>query len=226
MGRRKLSSTPVVVVTLAVLLVMYLGTGFAANFVPGGAQAYELLLLDAREVVGQGQIWRLLSYGVLHNLADPLHLLLNGLMLWFFGRDIELRFGPGRFIAFLVSALLVGGLCVTAGYVLGIGSPLVLGFSAAVEASVVAWALFNRDAPVLLFFALPMRGIHMLALAVLMWMMQAVGTSGVSASAHFGGMLTGLVTWLLVAKRNRLKLLFMRRGPKLTVVPPKDRWVN
>lgn len=226
----RFSPTPVVLVTLGVLLVMFLFTGFAANFVPGGARAYELLILDARDVL-KGEVWRLLSYGLLHDLRAPFHLLMNALMLWFFARDIEQRFGSLRFLAFNVIAVLVGGLFVLAGYALGIGTPMVLGYSAAVEACIVAWALFNRDAPVSFFMVLPMRGIHMLVLAVLMWMLDAVSASGNSASAHLGGIITGLVTWFLVARRNRIRLFFMELGggkkPKLTVVPPKnDRWVN
>lgn len=225
----RFSPTPVVVVTLGVLLLMFLFTGFAANFVPGGARAYELLILDARDVL-KGEVWRLLSYGLLHDLRAPFHLLMNALMLWFFARDIEQRFGSVKFLAFNVIAVLVGGLFVLAGYALGIGTPLVLGYSAAVEACIVAWALFNRDAPVSFFMVLPMRGIHMLVLAVLMWMLDAVSASGNSASAHLGGIITGLVTWFVVARRNRIKLFFMELGgkkPKLTVVPPKnDRWVN
>jgi membrane associated rhomboid family serine protease len=222
--------TPVVVVTLGLLLVMFLFTGFAANFVPGGARAYELMIFDAREVM-QGEVWRLVSYGVIHDLRAPFHLLMNGLMLWFFARDIEQRFGSLKFLGFLVIALVVGGLFVMGGFMLGIGSPLVLGFSAATEACIVAWALFNRDAPVSFFMVLPMRGIHMLLLAVLMWMLDAVSASQVSASAHLGGIITGLVTWFLVARRNRIRLFFMELGKgkkaKLTVVPKNnDRWVN
>lgn len=222
--------TPVVVVTLGVLLVMFLFTGFAANFVPGGARAYELMILDARDVF-KGEVWRLVSYGFIHDLRAPFHLLMNGLMLWFFARDIEQRFGSAKFLVFNLVALVVGGLFVLAGYALGIGAPLVLGFSAVVEACIVAWALFNRDAPVSFFMVLPMRGIHMLVLAVLMWMLDAVSASSSSASAHLGGIITGLVTWFLVARRNRIRLFFMELGKgkkaKLTVVPKNnDRWVN
>ena len=214
-----------------------MATGIVANVMKLDVES--LLILDADAVLG-GEVWRLVMYGLLHSLRDPFHLLLNGLMLFFFGRDIEGRFGAARFVGFLLLAVVVGGLFVTAGFALGIGAQFVLGFSAAVEACVVAWALFNRNAPVMLFFAIPMRGIHMLVLALLMWVLQAVGTGPVSASAHLGGIVTGVVTWFLVARRNRIKLFFMelgkKRGPKLTVVPgsgsgsgsgPKnDRWVN
>ena len=230
-----MSPTPVVLVTLVVLLVVYLVTGFVQNFVPAAADIVRLLPLDA-EAVLHGQVWRLATYGLLHSLQDPTHLLFNGLALYFFGRDLEMRFGRGKFIAFLVASVVVGGIFVVAGYQLGIGVGACIGFSAACEACVVAWALFNRDSQVLLFFALPVRGIYLLVFAVIMWMTQAVSQSPISASAHLGGILTGAVVWLLVARRNRISVfvsdvmmkLRLKKGPKLSVVPrnKNDRWVN
>lgn len=232
-GRLRMSGTPVVLVTLVVLLVMYLVTGFAVSFVPGGAAVHDQLYLSTGKVL-DGQVWRVLTYGLLHSLMSPLHLVFNGLMLWFFARDLEMRLGSARLVVFFLASVLVGGLFVVAAGVLGLGTGAAIGFSAAVEASVVAWALFNKNAPVMLFFAIPMRGIHMLGIALLMWLLDAVSASDTSAAAHFGGIVTGFVTWLLMSRRNRLRLFWdellvklrLRRGPKLTVVPKKDNWVN
>lgn len=231
--RLRATQSPVVVITLVVLLVTYLVTGFATNFIPGGAGVVDALLLTAPDVMA-GQVWRLLTYGLLHSLLSPMHLLFNGLMLWFFGRDIEARLGTWRFLLFLAASVFVGGCFVVGAWLLHVGVGAAVGFSAACEACIVAWALFNRNAQVMLFFAVPMRGIHMLALAILTWMLDAVSASQTSAAAHLGGIVTGLVTWLLIARRNRLRLLWdellvklhVRRGPRLTVVPKPDKWVN
>lgn len=224
----RFSATPVVIATMVVLVAMFLVVGFTAN-VARAVDLGDLLALDGPRVL-QGEVWRLVTYGLVHSMVSPFHLLINALLLYMFGRDLEQRFGSAKFFGFNVVAVLVGGLFVMGGWLLGIGSPYVIGFSAAVEACIVAWALFNRDAQVMFFFAIPMRGIHMLALAVLNWVLDAVSASPVSASAHLGGIVTGLVAWFVVARRNRIKLFFMELGgkkPKLTVVPPKnDRWVN
>lgn len=222
-----------VIATIVVLFVVYLLTGFAANFVPGGAAVGDLLMLDAPAVVA-GEVWRLVTYGLVHSLMSPLHLIFNALFLWFFARDLELRFGRWRLALFFLAAVVVGGLSVVAGWAMGIGKPMVVGFSAAAEASVVCWALFNRNQPMMIWFAIPARGIHMLTLAVVMWLLDAVSVSNISASAHLGGIVTGLVVWFASARRNRLRLLWdeilvklrLRRGPRLTVVPRPDRWVN
>jgi membrane associated rhomboid family serine protease len=225
--------TPVVVVTIVVLLVMYLVSGVATNFVPGGRTVQDLLYLDSSRVL-DGEAWRLLTYGLLHSLMSPFHLLFNALLLWFFARDLEMRFGSLRFLGFLVAGVVVGGLFVVGSALIGIGAGAAIGISAGVEASIVAWALFNRNLPVRLFFMVPIRGIHMLFFAILMWLLEAVSVSDVSASAHAGGIVTGLVTWFLVARRNRLRLFWdellvkvrLRKGPRLTVVPKKDPWVH
>lgn len=227
------SSTPVVVTTIVLLFVVYLLTGFAANFVAGGEVVADGLILEAPAVL-QGEVWRLASYGLLHSLAHPLHLLFNALFLWFFARDLELRFGQRWLALLFMTAVVVGGLAVVTGWLLGIGKPTVLGFSAAAEASAVTWALFNRDRPVMVWFAVPARGIHMLGLAVVMWLLDAVSVSAISASAHLGGIVVGIAAWFLTVRRNRLRLLWdellaklrLRRGPRLTVVPKPDRWVN
>jgi membrane associated rhomboid family serine protease len=225
--------TPVVLVTLVVVLVMYLLTGLAAQFVDGGA-LYGLLRLTPGAVL-DGEVWRLVTYGLLHDLSNPLHLVFNGITLFFFGRDLELRFGTLKFLTFLLVSVVLGGVFVVGASLLGLGlGAPVVGMSAACQASIVAWALFNRSADVRWMFAVPMKGIHMLVLSLLWWLLDAVSVSPTSASAHLGGIVCGFVTWALVARRNRIRLFWddllvkprIRRGPRLTVVPKKDNWVN
>jgi membrane associated rhomboid family serine protease len=222
--------TPVVLVTIVALIVIYLATGFARLYVPGGDVAYDNMILTTSDVLG-GQVWRLFTYGLVHSLQDPVHVAFNALTLFFFGRDLELRFGRWRFVAFLAVSVVIGGLFVVAAGVLGIGTGASLGFSGACEACVVAWALFNKN---VMMWPIPVPGIWMLTYALLMWMMQAVSQSNISAAAHLGGIVFGAAVWFFVARRNRIKLFFddalvklrIRRGPRLTVVPKNDRWVN
>ncbi len=224
--------SPVVLVVIGLLVVSYVVVGILLNVSGGGNDVFALLALDPDAVLHHGQVWRLLSYGLLHDPSNPFHVLMNALMLFFFGRDLERRYGPARFVAFLVGAVLAGGVAVTA------VSPFfhhgAIGFSGAVEACTVVWALQNRNAQVLLFFAVPMRGIHMLWLAVAMWLFDAVSVSNVSAAAHFGGIVFGLAVYFATARRNRISLfvddllvkLHLKKRPRLTVVPKNDRWVN
>ncbi|MCC7109908.1 MAG: hypothetical protein IT382_11505, partial [Deltaproteobacteria bacterium] len=96
-------------------------------------------------------------------------------------------------------------------------------------------ALFNREREVYLFFLAPVKGIWLIAFALVMWMLDAVSVSEISAAAHFGGIVFGALAWLVVARQNRLRLawddllvlLRIKKKPRLTIVPKgPDRWVH
>lgn len=223
--------TPVVFALLITLLAAYLATALGERLFPG---LYAATILDAGEVQ-RGQVWRLFTYALVHDLRSPFHLLMNGLMFYLFAPQLELRWGSLRFAAFVAAAILVGGLFVFVGALLGISTGLALGFSAAVEASIVAWGILHRHAQVNFFFVLPMRGIHLVWVALFLAILDAVSMSNVSAAAHFGGIAVGAIAGFGLVKRNGLTLawdallvkLRMRKAPKLTVVPRgPDRWVH
>jgi len=56
--------------------------------------------------VAQGDWWRLLTSAFLH--GSVLHIFFNMLMLWWFGRPLELLLGRGRFIAVYFISILAG----------------------------------------------------------------------------------------------------------------------
>ena len=78
-----------------------------------------------------------------------------------------------------------------------------------------------------LFFAIEVKGIHMVYFAVFLWLLQAVSTSPTSASAHLGGMLMAALLVLGVWRPNAVKSawwsvlegLGLKKQPKLYVVP-------
>jgi membrane associated rhomboid family serine protease len=78
------------------------------------------------------------------------------------------------------------------------------------------------------------KGIYLIAFALLMWLLQAVSLSNTSAAAHLGGIATGFLVYALTARRNRIRLavdsllvkLHLKKQPRLTVVPRNDKWVN
>src|SRR5688500_17299379 len=119
-GNGSFSPTPVVVVTMVLLFVIYLITGFAANFLPSAAVLYEYGFLDARAVL-DGEVWRLVTYGLLHVLERPFHLIMNLIVLFFFARVLEMRFGKLKLSLFFLGRVLMGGIFVTLGFLLHIG---------------------------------------------------------------------------------------------------------
>jgi membrane associated rhomboid family serine protease len=230
---------PVTAVTLATLVLCFFAGGLAVNFVPSAADFLSYLPVRADDVM-RGQVWRLLTYAVLHDLGDPFHVLINGFMIFMCGRELEERWGSSRYALFTLLTVLVGGLFVVVGGLLFSGRGVAVGASALTEGLIVAWGLTYRDRPMRLFFAVEVRGIHLVWLAVFLWLMQAVSTSSVSASAHLGGMVTAAVLVLWVWRPNAAKVAWwtflerigLKKKPALFVVPkprPKDddqKWVH
>ncbi len=107
------------------------------------------------------------------------------------------------------------------------------------EGLIVAWGLIYRERPIRLFFAIQLKGIHMVGLALFLWLLQAVSASPVSAAAHLGGIAAGFL-FAQFGGENAIKLawaqlmqkLGRQRKPALYVVPkppPKGNgkeWVN
>lgn len=226
--------TKAVLGLLVTLLVIQLLYGFSANFIPQIAVVFEKMVLTTQGVL-DGEVWRVATYGLLHSLISPMHLVFNAMVLFFFGRDMEQRWGSARFLGFVLLGVIAGGLAVVASKLLGIGTGAAVGISGACEALVVTWALYNRDRDVMLFFLAPVKGIWLIAFALVMWMLDAVSVSEISAAAHFGGIVFGALAWLVLARRNRLGLfvddalvfLRLKKKPRLTIVPKgPDKWVH
>src|SRR5262249_30690340 len=100
-----------------------------------------------------GFVWQPVSYMILH--AGIWHLLINMLIFWFFGREVDYFIGPKYF----TRLFLLGGLAGAALWLaFNFNSPAqVIGASAAVLACILAFAtLFpERELTLLLFFFIP-----------------------------------------------------------------------
>ncbi len=96
-------------------------------------------------------VWQVLSYAFLHTV-DPTHLLMNMLLLFFFGTMLETMLGSNRFLTLYLGAALCGALFHLMGeWMLG-GSAPAIGASGAVLGVLVAAAVLRPDATVFLFF--------------------------------------------------------------------------
>lgn len=158
----------------------------------------EWLAMKPREVFQQGQIWRLVTACFLHSPFSVWHIVFNMLMLWFFGRSIEDLYGSREFLAFYLSAGVVGNVAwgVTALWT-GPGrleGTLALGASGAVMGVLILCALIYPNKTVLLWWILP---VPLWAFALiyvvgdLFVFLRGVHT-GVAVAAHLGGAAFGL----------------------------------
>ena len=214
LGFRFRRPTPVVAVTLIVLLVVWVAFAIAVRFVPGGKELYEDLAFDPDLVLRGRHLWGLLTGALLHSLGDTDHLVFNGLVFYFFACDLEELWGRGRFVLFMILCALGGHAVVLLTDVLGLGNAPVVGFSGVVLGTITAWGLTYPDRE-MFFFLFRLRGIHLVYITLAMQVLTALSFSKVSAAAHFGGMAAGaafaalqsgpLRRWWLRRKLTRLQ---------------------
>jgi membrane associated rhomboid family serine protease len=57
------------------------------------------------------QAWQLVTYGFAHDPGGVWHIAGNMLVLWFFGRELELLYGRREFLSLYLTLLIVAGLC-------------------------------------------------------------------------------------------------------------------
>lgn len=117
-------------------------------------QVTRWLILDVDDVL-HGQVWRLLTSAFVHSTGNFFHIVFNMLFLWWFGSDVEERYGRKEFLAiYLVSALL-GGVAYELWGLTQINPGQGLGASGAVTTMLILCALHNPKRMVSFFMLMP-----------------------------------------------------------------------
>lgn len=139
------------------------------------------------------QPWTLLTSVFVH--GGTWHILMNMLMLYFFGRFVLGLLGEGRFLFIYFAGGIVGSLL----FVL-IGEPfaVVVGASGALYAVMGTLAVLRPRIKVLVFFMIP----------VDLWMVVIIGAvllrqPNIAWEAHLGGLALGLVAGFYFRKKER-----------------------
>ncbi len=189
------------------------GGGLMALQPTAALEGLHLGLVPVR--VLHGEVWTMLTYALLHDPTNPGHLLLNLLVLWLFGADMERRVGTRRFWWALGWSTLGGalGVMLLASVLPMEQGRLVIGCSAGVYGIMTMFALTYRDR---VLWPVPIKGIHlipvMLGFAILGLLMRSTDSFG----AHMGGMATGALiatgTWHPVRAYRAVEAWLGRRG--------------
>ncbi len=178
---------------LIVNIAVYVMQLITREGVAGGPVTEALILIPQK--VLDGQVWRLLTHAFLHDPSNPFHIIFNMWVLWLFGGYMEELYGRWEFLAFYLTAAVMGGLAFMAQAALGWHLPLglnsaALGASGAVTAVIILCAFHYPNLTILLFFVLP---VPIWALAVFQVIQDSFGLLGgrsganIGFSAHLGG---------------------------------------
>lgn len=173
--------------------------------------------MTPKSVVESFYIWQPFTYMFFH--ADNVfHVLMNMISLWFFGSELEYRWGSNKFLRYYlfcgVGAALIYILGVILLFLIKGTTPLVyiipvIGASGAVFGVLLAYAILFGERTIYFFGAFPMQARVFIALLaaieIISLLSQGMG-QGVANLAHIGGLVSGylyLVIWSQIQKRGK-----------------------
>lgn len=222
-----------------------------AEILLGRESAYHLVtqtfgLIPAAVIHGL-RVWQPFTYIFLH--GDLFHLLINMLMLWMFGRELEQVWGKRRFLNYFflcgVGAGIIEVLVKLWAVVNGSETALVptIGASGAIFGILIANAVLFPDRRIWLIplpVTIPMRPYVAVMAAIEFFGTLKSGGDGISHLCHLGGMLVGYIylrrgsflynvrntvtDWRVQRNKKRFEVYMSKRKNE----PPShpDRWVN
>ncbi len=167
----------------------------------GGEEAWQVTLtlfaLNPILVFKKLFVWQLVTYMFMHSPDYYTHILLNMLILWMFGCDIERIWGPRKFLRYYMLTGIGGGLLNCA---FSFRSQT-LGASGAVFGIIVAYGMLFPTRRIWFWglFPITARTFAMLLALIELLSLGAFKPDGIAHFAHLGGALTGYLllkgTW-------------------------------
>ena len=163
--------------------------------------------------------WSPFTYMFVH--GSFFHLFANMLVLFFFGPPLEGAWGERYFIRYYLIAGM-GGALFSLLLIQLIGTPTVIGASGAVFGLLLAFALKWPDAPIYLWFLLPVKAKYFVGFIAFFSLYASLGGArdGVAHWTHLGGLVTGFLYLRhgdrLTARLGGLRKRWRRKGLKTT----------
>lgn len=162
--------------------------------------------LTPRAVVTRLWVWQPVTYMFLHGGTG--HLLLNMLVLWMFGVQLERIWGSRFFLRYYFVTGVGAGLSTIGASLLPFSfadptwAAVTIGASGAVYGLLMAFALYFPETPILMFFLFPVPAKYFVAIIGAVAFLSVPRGGGVAHVAHLGGLAVGFL------------YLRRRRGPR------------
>jgi membrane associated rhomboid family serine protease len=200
---------------IANVLIWFVGQVLLETLIFKSTFFLDYFSLKPMQVLERGFIWQLATYSFLHSPTDLFHILFNMAMLWWFGSELESRWG-GRFflIYYMVCALGAGVIYVVGSYfgylvfntsITNLMIP-VIGASGAIFGIFLAYGILFGDRVIYILGVFPMKAkifVIILSAIQLVMLLQPGKLSGVAYLAHLGGVLTGYLFLIYWSRRQK-----------------------
>lgn len=175
-----------------------------------GAKPIAWFGLHPVDIYREFRIWQLVTYMFLH--GDFIHILLNMIILWMFGCEVERNWGTNNFLKYY--------------FICGVGAGVfhilfhltsdipVVGASGAIYGILLAFAMLFPDRPIILFpffIALKAKYWAMIFAAIALIFGLFGGQNGVAHFAHLGGMIVGFIYLKLSWKMSLFGMDFIKK---------------
>lgn len=104
------STTALVWLVAALCAAFAIQLAMLSPWFNGTATVLDYLRLTVRSFQ-QGQLWTLVTHGLLHSTGNPLHILFSLLSLVLIGRELEPQLGARKFLTVFIGSLVIGAFC-------------------------------------------------------------------------------------------------------------------
>jgi membrane associated rhomboid family serine protease len=176
--------------------------------------------------LARGRVWQLVTFQFVH--GSVLHLVVNCIGLFLFGRAVELALGAGGFLRLFLSSGVFGGalqaMC-SAAWPEFFGTEPVAGASAGLMGVIGAFAALHWDQPITVFahwMPVTLRGrCFALAAGVVATLFALERGSNLAGIAHLGGLGAGVAAMRLLLHAP-LNLLHWRRRARRPATRPRE----
>ncbi|MBC7539476.1 MAG: rhomboid family intramembrane serine protease [Bacteriovorax sp.] len=173
-----------------------------------------ILGLSAERII-HGHLYSLITYPFLsHSIIE---VILNCLMLWLMGSEFEANWGTKRYLNFILSVVIGGGLLYLGVCILFFSSSPVysfplIGLSGIVSSLCLAYAVIFPDRIFSFMMLIPVKAKYFCMILVAISLYQGLsGPTGAGAWGQLGGILSAYLFMILVSNRN-FKLLSEKMG--------------
>jgi membrane associated rhomboid family serine protease len=197
--------------------------------------------LSPKKTVEHFQIWRLITSAFCHDRYAIFHILINMVLLAWFGQRLESMYGTTEFLLFYLGGAVCSSVAYVAlAYYMGSNTPAI-GASGAVMAVMMLYVIFYPFEQYLLFWFIPLPlwallGIYVLydLHPVLLALAGEQVFTRVAHAGHLGGLAFGFLYWrfgwrlewvlgrTMPGIRGSRKVVPFRPGLRLRVVAPRD----